>query len=62
MKCEWNELVECGVSLPFMVIMNRDSYSWTDKNEKRNSYSLTEGVISRVPTDNFLYRDFTSTI
>ena len=34
MICGWNELVECGVSLLFIVIMNRDSYSWTDQNEK----------------------------
>ena len=26
--------MECEVSLPFIVIMNPDSYSWTDKNRK----------------------------
>ena len=34
MVCEWIKLVECEVSSPFMVIMNWDSYSWTNQNEK----------------------------
>ena len=30
MICEWNELVEYEVFLPFLVIMSRDSYSRTE--------------------------------
>ena len=34
MICEWNELVECVAYLPFMVVMNRESYSRMDQNGK----------------------------
>ena len=34
MICEWNALVECETFLPFMVIINRDSYLRTDQNRK----------------------------
>ena len=39
---EWFELVKYGVFLPFIVFMDRDSYSLTDQNEKRDSYPWTE--------------------
>ena len=44
MICEWNELVECEVSLPSMVIMNRGSYSWTDQNRKTRLLFMDGGV------------------
>ena len=44
MICEWNELVECGVYLPFMVIMTETLIHGRTKIEKRDSYSWTEGV------------------
>lgn len=39
-----NELVECGAFLPFMVIMNKDSYLRRTKIEKRDCCSRTKGV------------------
>ena len=44
MKCECKELVECRALLLFIINMNRNSYSRTEKIEKRDSYSRTERV------------------
>ena len=44
MKCELNELVKDEILFPFMVKVNRDSYSRRTKMGKRDSYSRTEGV------------------
>ena len=45
MWMEWpNELVECEVLLPFIVKVNRNSYSWT-KIEKWDFYPRADGVL-----------------
>ena len=51
MICEWSELVECGVSLPFIVIINRDSYSRTDQNEKTGLLFADGGSSLFVPKE-----------
>ena len=47
MNCEWNELVEGEILLPFMVKVNRTHIHGRTKIAKRDSYSCTEGVINR---------------
>ena len=43
MTCKWNVLVECGVSLTFMVIMIRDSHSRMEQNREMRLLAADEG-------------------